>query len=107
MEHPTNMMAMVAGLYKQAKGEEDAKEEYAEFLACFENKLDKEDRATIREIIGDEVNHAIKLAAMSVKYGKIKPASDDLEKALKVIGKSAGVFDGKKPDHDDNEDFDD
>jgi rubrerythrin len=71
-------------------GEYHAMSGYTEFLADFAEHLQPGDADKIREIIGDEKNHAIILSAMVRKYdGNIVPASDDLKDALSAL--AAGV----------------
>jgi rubrerythrin len=90
MDKPMNRNIVVAGIFKQLKGESDAMEEYQEFLGCFTNKLKNEDKAVIEEIVADEMNHSLKLLAMAKKYSMISPTEDDLQEALRFLAGRTG-----------------
>ena len=77
--------ALSAALYEQIKGEADAMEKYAEFLARFEGQLEQEDIAQIREIISDESNHLLREMAIVKKYNKIIASSDELAIAIENL----------------------
>jgi rubrerythrin len=78
--------ALAAQLNVQTKGEFGAIIDYETLLSQFSHVLDDEDITIIKEVIGDEKNHALKFQAMARKYdGGIKPANDDLCKAIKAI----------------------
>lgn len=81
--------AVATGINVNAIGEYDAMRGYTDFLVQFGMALSPEDVAIIEEIISDEKNHAIKLAAMACRYDGISPSPDDLKEALNELSVKA------------------
>lgn|GEM_PF-1179063 len=81
-----NFMEISKIIYDNLEGEQVALSGYSALLAELTGKgLFPEDVSTIREIISDELNHSIKLLAMSRKYHGIAATPDGYIEALEAL----------------------
>lgn len=66
------LFTLCALVQANIQDENDAIRKYFQLLAIL---TDEDDIAEVKEIISDELNHALKLKQMVEKYSKIKPAT--------------------------------
>jgi len=84
MEMTTDKAAAIcAAILENAASESDARRLQQKLMSL--PGFEEEDISTVREISGDETNHAIKYEAMFKKYSGIVAAPDGMGEAISIL----------------------